>query len=46
MMMENSLKLNGKKMKNNIVEKIAIYAFALILLSIMVYAFVQLFLVG
>ena len=43
MMTENSLKLNGKKMKNNVVEKIAIYTFAAILLSIMGYAFFQLF---
>ena len=28
MMMENSLKLNGSKMKNNFVENIAIYALA------------------
>jgi hypothetical protein len=45
MMMENSSKLSGNKIKNNIVEKIAIYSFAAILLSIIIYAFFQLFIV-
>ena len=43
MMMENYLKLNGSKMKNNNVEKIVVYLFAAILISIMSYAFFQLF---